>query len=631
MARPPNHRQVDPETGRLLFLGAIADLPWATQPVIEAYSGLFDWEIERRYRPLASQHGWIERGDIHAAVGRGAPRLGLTPEGAREIGRPWQVSHLRAALLQALDLDVGRRLIAEWADQVRQMIWALSPFTLPLEAVRPAPTQRHPQPGKIDPDYRYGSVQFGALAALQLRCDPDRYANVGILIDPGDIRLAWFGREFRSLYAWRRRPEFHRSPTAYPLAVLVAANNARRTQLIRLWRASAPAGARLLRLRVTTYAELASEVAARSWWSEHGQRVSLWSGASETERPGIRPVDHNAGWWGNRTVSLEELRPRRQGSRFSRRKRDRPLIASARASDGKARDSRSSKLVRWQLDLSAQCRQVLRCVGNYPLLRVGDLALVMGINKAMASECLKALREAGLVEQPRELASHVLTWTGVTLLAAQDGFYPDRYAELRRWPVTYDSRGQPGYSVEALLAQPDHTAVILGFLVGLRRFGPAQGLTLRIWDHVLCLLSFLDRDEADRSRRVIPDAVGRVRVAGGTETTFWLEVDRGTVRGQALTRKLMRYYIVGGPQPAASGLGVRLLVVVGPSDEARLRTLQRRFQDLDQRYQARLDVRLTRADLLEAGHGRLDPTRSVWRTAYRDDFLTAFEPAQIPQ
>jgi hypothetical protein len=630
MARPPIHRPVDPETGRLLFLGAIADLPWATQPAIEAYSGLFDWEIERQYRPLASQRGLIERGDIRAADGRGAPRLGLTPEGARVIGRPWRAAHLRAALLQALTLDAARRLISEWVDQVRQVVWALSPFTLPPEAVRPVPTRHRPQQVKFDPEYRYGAVQFGVLAALQLRCDPDRYANVAILIDPGDIRLTWLGREFRSLYAWRQRREFHHSMSAYPLAVLVAANNARRTQLIRLWRASAPPGAHLLRIRVTTYAELACEAAVRSWWNEHGQRISLWSGASEAERPGIRPIDHNAGWWGMRTMSLEELRPRRPRSRFSRRKRDRPLIASARSSDGKARDSLSSKLVRWQLDLSAQRRRVLRCVGNYPLLRVVDLALVMGINKAMASAGLKALREVGLVEQPRDHDGHVLTWAGVTLLAAQDGLYPGRYAELRRWPVAYDSRGQPRYSVEALLAQPGHTAVILGFLVGLRRFGPAQGISLRIWDHVLCLLSFLDREQADRSRRVIPDAVGRVQATGGTETTFWLEVDRGTVRGRALTRKLMRYYIVGGPQPAARGLGVRLLVVVGLGDEGRLRTLQRCFRDLDQRYQAQLDVRLTREDLLDAGHGRLNPTRPVWRTAYGDDFLTAFGAAHTP-
>jgi hypothetical protein len=208
---------------------------------------------------------------------------------------------------------------------------------------------------------------------------------------------------------------------------------------------------------------------------------------------------------------------------------------------------------------------------------------------------------------------------------------PDRYADLRRWPVTYDSHGQSQYSLGALLAQAAHTAIILEFLVGLRRFGPARGVTLRTWDHVLCLEIIPDLEQADRSRRIIPDAVGRVAVAGGREISFWLEVDRGTLRGRALTRKLTRYYIVGGPQPAARGRGVRLLVVVAPGDEARLRNLQQRFQDLDQRYQAQLDVRLSRADLLEAGHGRLDPTRSVWRTAYRDDFLTAFDPAPIPR
>jgi hypothetical protein len=424
MARPPIHRPVDPETGRLLFLGAVADLPWAPQPVIEAYSGLFDWEIERRYRPLAIERGWIERGDIHAAAGRGAPRLGLTPAGVGVIGRSWDAALMRMALLQTLTLDAARRLIAEWMGEVRRVVWALSPFTLPPEAVRPVQTRRRPQPGNIDPEHRYGSVPFGALAALQFRRDPAGYANVAILIDPGDIRLTWFGRVFRSLYAWHRRPEFRGALPVYPLIVLIAANEARRTQLIRLWRASAPAGAHVLRVRVTTYVELSRGADARSWWDEHGQRVSLWSGATQARRPGIRPADHVAGWWGYRTLSLAELRPRRQASHFARRRRDRPLIASARASARRARDSLRSKLVRWQLDLSAQCRWILRCVGNYPLLRVGDISLVMGIHKSLASQGLKTLREASLIEQPREHEGHVLTWAGVTLLAAQVGFSP---------------------------------------------------------------------------------------------------------------------------------------------------------------------------------------------------------------
>jgi len=607
----------------LFYLGAVADLPWATPPVIEAYSGLFDWEIERFYRPTALQRGWIERGDIPAARRRAMPRFGPTPEVARLLGRAWEPECLRAAFLQALTLDAGRRLVAEWVDQAIRVVWALSPFILPVEAVRPF---RRAKPKEVDSEHRYRSVQFGVLAALQTRCDPERYAHVAVLLDPGDIHLAWFRQQFRSLYAWRRRSEFRGSPSAFPLVTLIAMNDARRVQLAKLWRASALPGMSVLRLRLTTYAELArDEAATRQWWDEGGQRVSWSSGLNEVDRPGMRPPSHLAGWWGYETQSIDDLCPRRSARRFAPGAKQYPVIAHARRTANYRRDPLSSKLVRWQLSLKAQWRWILRCVGNYPLLSVTDLALVMGISKARASLGLAALRREGLVGCRPDHIGHVLTWEGVALVAAQVGFPPDRYAELRRWPVACGEDGRARYSVEALLAHADHTELILRFLTGLRRFGPQYGVLLTTWDHVLCVETFPDHQRERGVHRAIPDASGRVQLPDGATIACWLEVDRGTIQGRALTQKLTRYYAVGGLQRDIRARVPRLLIVVAPGDETRLLKLQRRIRDMDERYQVRLNARITRADLLGVGRGWLDPLRSVWRTAHTSDFVSPFD------
>jgi hypothetical protein len=623
MARPPLYPPIDPEQGMLLYLGAVADLPWATPPVIEAYSGLFGWEIDRFYRPTALQRGWIERGDIPCAQRRAMPRFGPTPEAAHLLGRAWQPKCLQAALLQALTLDAGHRLVAEWVDQAIRVVWALSPFVLPVEAVRPL---RRAKSKEVDPEYRYRSVQFGIFAALQTRRDPERYAHVAVLLDPGDIHLAWFRQQFRSLYAWRRRSEFRGSPSAFPLVVFIAVNDARRVQLAKLWRASALPGMSVLRLRLTTYAELTrNDAAPRQWWDEGGQRVSWSSGLNETDRPGIRPVAHLAGWWGYESRSIDDLCPRRSARRFAPRAKEYPIIAHAKRTAKYRRDPLSSKLVRWQLNLKAQWRWILRCVGNYPLLSVTNLALVMGISKAKASLGLSALRRNGLVECCPDHIGHVLTWEGVALVAAQAGVPPDRYAELRRWPVVCGEDGRARYSVEALLAHADHTELVLGFLAGLRRFGPQHGVLLTTWDHVLCVETFPDSRRERGVHRAIPDASGRVRLPDGATISFWLEVDRGTVQGRALTQKLTRYYAVGGLQRGIRARVPRILIVVAPGDEARLLKLQRRIRGLDDRYQVRLNVRLTRADLLGIGRGWLDPLRSVWRTAYASNFVSPFD------
>ena len=115
------------------------------------------------------------------------------------------------------------------------------------------------------------------------------------------------------------------------------------------------------------------------------------------------------------------------------------------------------------------------------------------------------------------------------------------------------------------------------------------------------------------------------------DTTFWLEVDRGTERGRALLDKLARYYRHAHRQWPWDRALPRLLIVVEHQDESRLGYLRQRLRRLNQKYQMELDVRLTRADLLATGSGGLDPTRPKWRTLDDDRFVPAFDQPPSPE
>jgi len=68
-----------------------------------------------------------------------------------------------------------------------------------------------------------------------------------------------------------------------------------------------------------------------------------------------------------------------------------------------------------------------------------------------------------------------------------------------------------------------------------------------------------------------------------------------------------------------------LLIVVERDDEARLQALRRRIMWLNGHYRLQLDVRLTRADLLDDGKNKLNPTKPVWRTVEASEFGYAFD------
>ncbi len=599
-----------------MLLKGTAGHPWARSDFLQAVSGLWPGAFDATVR-LGLEARLLETGDV--PVARRAPqRLALTSAGAAEAGWAWSRAAQAEAWLQALKLDVARRLMQSWLAE-HSLVWSLSPFTLPAGALRPAP---RPGWAQDEPAWRalaYRSLRLDALACVQL--DQGVFLNAAVIVDPGGIGADWLAEQFRSAHAWGRREEFRGHEYAMPLFVLVAADATRLQVLIRLWQEAVRAGDTPSPLRATTLVEIADP----TWHNEQGSRTSLWGGTVPFKQPSERPTGPVAHWWGALASDAGSA--------------DAPLFTHSRLVVNQALLTWASRpnvpqarLVRLHGQLSLHARELLDRVGQYPLLGSTNMAAVMGCTQRHVRSGLAELREAGLT-QPMT-GGYVITWRGLSLLAAQAGIEPATYGRLRGWPIRHEDNDLV-YSVKALRAALEHTRLLMDFLVGLRKYGPDAGLRLKHWQHMHFARPFITHskfpaDDIDTIRWVMPDATGTVQLLDHDqvlrgELDFWLEVDRGTVQGSALGAKLQRYCDALATWPGLSQRGPRLLLLMEHRDEARLQNVRRRMLGLRHTLGARLDVRLTRADLLSAGRAGLNPTLHAWRNLYSNDFVRAFD------
>lgn len=620
--RPPVHAPVTEATALTRFLRAVHDLPWAQQAVIETYAGLFDWEIERQLRPACLAAGWVERGDVRVASGRAPARLGLTPTGAALLERPWSLALQAEALCRVASLDVARRVLtlcasAGDAGQQGRLAWALTPYTVPVQALRSETPYMGPK-APFDPERGLSALRWDALAAIERPTDlGPRWVAVAVWVDPGDVQLTGFSQQCRALRAWRRRSELASEPARFPIVLVVAAHEGRRSDMIRLWRESARHAEPEIVLRWVTFADLVAGGGAAGgepvvWQDSAGTRLPLWARVRGARSPLAAPRTHVGAWWGDEPapLTLPPLRLRRG------------LVARARVEASLP----ALRLAALQLALSARERAVCVAVGNYPLLTARDHAHVSGLDESHTRAALRRLIDLGLILRD-DSGQHWLSWDGVAWSAAQAGLPPEAYARQRRWPVER-RHGTPRLSVQGLVDQADHTRAVIDILVGVKRALGHGALQLASWDQVTPLQGFVgptDGRRRDRGpariegARVIPDAVAALvrRERSGKATLvarFWLELDRGTIRGGRLMRKLKRYYSAGGPGQGWRGRPERILVIVREGGEGRLRLWQRRLRALDAAYHTRLDIRLTRWDLVADATGGVHLLRAVWRS-----------------
>jgi hypothetical protein len=235
---------------------------------------------------------------------------------------------------------------------------------------------------------------------------------------------------------------------------------------------------------------------------------------------------------------------------------------------------------------------------------------------------------------------------GLKLLGTQAGFAAREYAILRRWPIQVPPKPDKRHAIELstknFKKHAAHARMALDFMLGLIQVAGRLPLYLVTWD-LEYLYVFRNRQGpvlvpgSERSHQtVIPDAVGSVSVTlpEGTAqvTEFWLEIDRGQLRGTRLRRKLAKYYQARGGYAGTLGWLPRLLIVVRDGDERRAQALARRIRQLDGLYGRRLDVLIARNDQMRRPDQIIDPARQIWRRPGNwSELAFAFEGLQVLQ
>ncbi len=633
-----------PDNARLgWFLVWVNAHPWARLSHIAALSDLGEHGTEVALA-LAEKRGLVERLEL-AETARAERRCAITAGGAAAIGQPYDRVRLRDSFLQAQHLDLARQLLREWAPRIS---WAVSPLVIPSRDVRPVrpPGQHQPKRDKNEPgNGPYRSLRLDALVCLWLH--DDYFVHLAIQAEPGLLDTAWSFQQYRSLHAWSKRDTWHGQPGRFPNFLVLASNGARREALMEAWREAAGSYDIPEKLRMMGVAELDQPAEQRVWKDEHGQRmVPPWQAGHWFQTISAPPGLDSRPWLGGKPV------PPASPSPSARKHAARKHFVSGLTAE-RAQKNRQAALLYAQRTLSARGRNLLAPIGQYPLIQPKDLAIVLGRSRQAINSGLQDLLELKLIEHPAtQEPGYVLTSPGLALLAANVGMRPAEYARLRHWPTRPEGHAL-AYSAQGLLACQAHTRLVLDFLVGLRRYGPRARLGLVAWEHVDCLYEYPfetltgapskrpPKDAKDdvyhaphpAVTRIIPDATGIVVAAGDSldqvaDTSFWLEVDRGTERGRALLDKFTRYYRHAQRLPPWERQLPRLLIVVEHNDQPRLDYLCRRLIALEKRYKFELDVRLTRADRLATSRHGLDPTRKVWRTLHNTAEACAFN--QLP-
>ncbi len=615
MNRPPNSRGRPPaekETFINRYLEVAYDHPWSTSRLAVSYGGLYRAEVQSIREHCLSNY-WIEPAKI-VEVGRAAKRYAVTSRGAKTINWPGHdPAFLRDALFRLHHIDFARALISEWS-ALHGINWACSPLDIPASDIRsPLPPNVKLPTTFPDPVKKIRTVRLDAVGSM--RMSADRHLHFSILIDPGDINISWFYGQFRSFQHWRLHPCWKSAPVDFPYFVLVAANHTRLEHLIYLWKMTPPWGQRPGKLFTTTRDHVIEQHAnERAWWNENFQRVALWSGAygttNSTERPDrLSPSDENH----RPTFTPRGPTPYEPCQRATRREQM-PEV--------------SSGLISTHQQLSPIHRKLLDLIARHPLIRRGDI-INLGYDKSSLSRNLADMKK--LWQETGDDRGLILSPRGIRLLSAQAGFEPAEYAKLRGWPVEKAvpegrKRALLGLREKALAEKKKHWRMILNFMIGLARAKKYAPLRLEEWDAETAYVvrsrssPVHDPSKKDNSHLIIvPDAIGKVSITlpdgQKAQTEFWLEIDRGSIRGRRLNRKIEKYFRARSTYAGMIGWLPKLLIVVEHDYERRARRLAGEIRKLNKRYGRTLDALIAREDQLTRPNGDLDPTLPRWRRA----------------
>ena len=245
---------------------------------------------------------------------------------------------------------------------------------------------------------------------------------------------------------------------------------------------------------------------------------------------------------------------------------ERPLVRVSRPEPLEAECADAS----WMLPaaLTTAEKRALDLVGDWPWLRPGHLAALLGVGRRRLTQLLARLDELGLITRLTRAAAGprlALSDRGLAYLARRDrtavGIARKRWSPEPRWAgEALDWRNVSGIRSRQLLRNLEHTEAVHWFNTLLARQAREQGARLVQLDPPHRASRYFRSFE--RMRSIQPDAYALVETPSG-EQGFFLEWERRAVRPATMAARLapyLRYYATARPIED-HGLLPRVLVV----------------------------------------------------------------------
>lgn len=312
--------------------------------------------------------------------------------------------------------------------------------------------------------------------------------------------------------------------------------------------------------------------------------------------------------------------PRRISARpsFQQVEQKRPRLrdwARAVVADERRRRSlaESERMPALALVATADHKALLDWIGHHPLLSAADLSKLVDMTVPLVLRLLGRLSEWRLVDavvraangDDAPLPRYFLTGEGLRLLAARDGVPWQRY--FRHGVLAAPAQGKRQRDrLTGFLNQFEHTVGVNSFFVRLAASTPASGRLLR-W---LNAAESTERCEYGGKRhRLRPDGCGVV-AAGGQIGRFFLEWDRGTMRGPQMLEKFQLYAAYFASRRSKGDVPPAVLIVTNSPhrENVILQDLETAFDEV----KAKPSRFFTSLDTLIGGPGPLAP---IWRSS----------------
>ncbi len=263
--------------------------------------------------------------------------------------------------------------------------------------------------------------------------------------------------------------------------------------------------------------------------------------------------------------------------------------------------------------LKAAEKRALDLVSDWPWLAVKELAGMLGVSQARASQLVNPLEGFGLAARPREAGGRLaLTDRGLALLARRDRTSVG--VAKKRWSIDaedaqadYHWRNVSGRNGRQLLRNIEHTAAVHAFLAALTGQARLLGWEVVQLDPPRRASRYFRHQ--DRMRSVNPDAFGLLR-RGEKTWPFFLEWERRAVRPSTMSARLAPYLRYFSSHRPTDDHGLQPDVLVVLEDDIAQTHFLRLSREEMQAHRVNVPLWVSHRDAIE----QLGPLGQAWRS-----------------